>query len=109
MPQVEQDLIISRSFFELFNDAYLSSHLAFRGGTALHKQYLNPQVRYSEGLDLVQIYAEPIKETILHIRDTLSFLGVPVIKQKANNNTLVFRMESELAPVVPIRLKVEIN
>lgn len=53
MPQVEQDLIISRSLIELFNDAYLSSHLAFRGGTALHKLYLNPQVRYSEGLDLV--------------------------------------------------------
>ena len=102
-------LIISRSLIELFNDAYLSSHLAFRGGTALHKLYLNPQVRYSEGLDLVQIYAEPIKETIEHIRDTLSFLGVPVIKQKANNNTLVFRMESEFAPVVPIRLKVEMN
>ncbi|NCD10613.1 MAG: nucleotidyl transferase AbiEii/AbiGii toxin family protein [Negativicutes bacterium] len=109
MPQVEQDLIISRSLIELFNDAYLSSHLAFRGGTALHKLYLNPQVRYSEDLDLVQIYAEPIKETIEHIRDTLSFLGVPVIKQKANNNTLVFRMESEFAPVVPIRLKVEMN
>ncbi len=31
------------------------------------------------------------------------------MKQKANNNTLVFRFESEIAPVMPLRLKVETN
>ncbi len=57
--QVEQDLIICRALVEIFNDKYLSSHLAFRGGTALHKLYLHPQPRYSEDIDLVQIKAEP--------------------------------------------------
>src|ERR1035437_961279 len=107
--QVEQDLIICRALTELFKDEFLASHLAFRGGTALHKLYLSPQPRYSEDIDLVQIKAEPIKETIDRIRDILSFLGIPVIKQKANNNTLVFRFESEFAPVMPLRLKVETN
>ena len=106
---VEQDLLICRAITEIYKDDYLASHLAFRGGTALHKLYLSPQPRYSEDIDLVQIKAEPIKETYDHIRDALSFLGEPKVKQKKNNNTLIFRMESEIPPVVPIHLKVEIN
>jgi len=107
--QIEQDLIICRALVALFSDKYLASHLAFRGGTALHKLYLQPQPRYSEDIDLVQINAEPIKETIDRIRDVLTFLGEPKIKQKAHNNTLIFRFDSEIPPVIPIRLKVEIN
>lgn len=107
--QVEQDLVICRALTEIFKDEFLANHLAFRGGTALHKLYLSPQPRYSEDIDLVQITAEPIKETIDRIRDILSFLGKPVVKQKANNNTLIFRFESEIAPVMPLRLKVETN
>lgn len=107
--QTEQDLIICRSLVDLFADSFLSSHLAFRGGTALHKLYLSKQPRYSEDIDLVQINPAPIKETIFRISEVLSFLGKPVVKQKANNNTLVFRCESEIPPVVPIRLKIETN
>lgn len=107
--QVEQDLLICRSLTEIYKDDYLASHLAFRGGTALHKLYLSPQPRYSEDIDLVQIKAEPIKETYDHIREALSFLGDPKVKQKRNNNTLIFRMTSEIPPNVPIHLKVEIN
>ena len=106
---VEQDLIICRAICALFNDEYLASHLAFRGGTAFNKLYLHPQPRYSEDIDLVQIKAEPIKETIERFRKVLSFLGVPVVKQKAHNNTLIFRFYSEIPPIIPIRLKVEIN
>ena len=106
---VEQDLIICRALVEIFNDDFLASRLAFRGGTALHKLYLSPQSRYSEDIDLVQIRPEPIKTTIEKLREVLSFLGKPVVKQKANNNTLVFRTESEIQPIVPIRLKIEIN
>ena len=107
--QIEQDLVICRALVALFNDDYLAEHLAFRGGTALHKLYLQPQPRYSEDIDLVQINAEPISETIDRIREVLSFLGEPKIKQKAHNNTLIFRFNSEIPPVVPVRLKVEIN
>ncbi|MDR2580067.1 MAG: nucleotidyl transferase AbiEii/AbiGii toxin family protein [Fibromonadaceae bacterium] len=107
--QIEQDLVICRALVAIFSDPYLSSHLAFRGGTALHKLYLHPQPRYSEDIDLVQINAEPIAETIDRIRAVLSFLGRPKIKQKMHNNTMIFRFDSEIPPIIPIRLKVEIN
>ena len=72
--QVELDLVICRTLVEIFNDGFLTDRLAFRGGTALHKLYLQPQPRYSEDIDLVQIRSEPIKETIQHLKKTLSFL-----------------------------------
>jgi len=107
--QVEQDLIISRAVVEIFSDDFLRNSLAFRGGTALHKLYIIPQIRYSEDIDLVQIKVEPIKETMDKIRKVLSFLGKPIIKQKIHNNTLIFRFESEIPPIVNLRLKIEIN
>lgn len=107
--QVEQDLVIEKALLELFANPFLQERLAFRGGTALHKLFLKPQVRYSEDIDLVQIRAEPIKETLSAIRKQLSFLGKPVVKQKANNNTMVYRFESEIPPVINLRLKIEIN
>jgi predicted nucleotidyltransferase component of viral defense system len=106
---VEQDLIICRALVAIYSDEFLSSHLAFRGGTALHKLYLSPQPRYSEDIDLVQIQPENVGAILDKLREVLSFLGKPVIKQKRNNNTLVFKIESTFPPVMPIRLKVEIN
>ncbi len=107
--QVEQDLVIEKSLIQLFSDPFLQERLAFRGGTALHKIFLKPQVRYSEDIDLVQIIGEPIKNTLTAIRKQLNFLGRPLVKQKANNNTLVFRFESEIPPIINLRLKIEIN
>jgi len=107
--QVEQDLVISRAIVAIFSDDLLRNSLVFRGGTALHKLYITPQIRYSEDIDLVQIKVEPIKETMDRIRKVLSFLGNPVIKQKIHNNTLIFRFESEIPPIVSMRLKIEIN
>jgi len=107
--QVEQDLVIEKTMLELFSDPFLQDRLAFRGGTALHKMFLKPQVRYSEDIDLVQLEAEPIRDTLAAIRKQLDFLGKPKIKQKTNNNTLIFRFKSEIAPVINLRLKIEIN
>jgi predicted nucleotidyltransferase component of viral defense system len=107
--QIEQDLIICRAVCALFNDEYLSEHLTFRGGTSFNKLYLHPQPRYSEDIDLVQINAEPIKETMERVRNALTFLGKPVVKQKIHNNTLIFRFNSEIPPIIPLRLKIEIN
>lgn len=106
---VEQDLIISRALVAIFSDEFLASQLAFRGGTALHKLYLSPQPRYSEDIDLVQINAGPIKPIMYRLGEVLDFLPNRVTKQKRYNNTMLFRMESEIPPVVPIRLKIEIN
>jgi len=107
--QVEQDLIICRALVAIYNDEFLSSRLAFRGGTALHKLYLSPQPRYSEDIDLVQIQPESVGAILDKLRAVLSFLGKPVVKQKKNNNTMVFRVDSTFPPIMPIRLKIEIN
>jgi len=106
---VEQDLIICRALISIYSDHFLKEHLAFRGGTALHKLYLGPQPRYSEDIDLVQVNAEPIKKTIDHLREALSWLGEPVVKQKKYNNTLVFRVQPTDVGAGEIHLKVEIN
>lgn len=106
---VEQDLIICRALTEIYNNSYLSGNLAFRGGTALNKLFIHPQPRYSEDIDLVQISPGPIKETIVAIQKTLSFLGKSEVRQKANNNTIVFKFSSESMPRVVLKLKVEIN
>ena len=107
--QVEQDLVISRSLVEIFSDKYLSENLAFRGGTALHKLFFSSPPRYSEDIDLVQKDAGPIKDIFNGLRTALAFLGEPKVKQKANNNTLIFRFDSENITPVPLRLKVEVN
>jgi predicted nucleotidyltransferase component of viral defense system len=106
---VEQDLIICRTLISIYNNKFLSSRLAFRGGTALHKLYLSPQSRYSEDIDLVQIQSENVGAILDKLREILSFLGKPIIKQKKNNNTMVFRVDSTFPPILPVRLKIEIN
>lgn len=108
--QVEQDLVIERALVEIFSDVLLPKNLAFRGGTALHKIFLKPQARYSEDIDLVQIKEGPIKPLLAQIRERMKFLGTKrSVKQNANNNTIVYRFESEIPPVVNLRLKIEIN
>ncbi|MCL2101021.1 MAG: nucleotidyl transferase AbiEii/AbiGii toxin family protein [Fibromonadales bacterium] len=109
MLMVEQDLIICRALVAIYKDEFLSSHLAFRGGTALHKLHFSSQPRYSEDIDLVQIKAGNVGEIIDKLREILSFLGKPKIKQKLNNNTMIFKVDSTFPPIAPIRLKVEIN
>jgi len=110
LSQIEQDLIIERALVEIFSDEYLAENLAFRGGTALHKLFLKPQIRYSEDIDLVQIKDGPIKPILQKIRERMRFLGTRrTIKQNENNNTILYRFESEIPPVINLRLKIEIN
>ena len=107
---VEQDLLICRTLVELFRQPVLAEHLAFRGGTALHKLYFSPARRYSEDIDLVQIQAGPIGPLFDTIHDALSaLLGKPKRKQGPGVATLTYRILPELPPAVPMRLKVEIN
>ena len=56
---VEQDLVLCRILTELYNDSLLAAKLAFRGGTAIHKLYLIPQLRYSEKFKLLVFNENP--------------------------------------------------
>ena len=107
--QVEQDLVICRSLVEIYSDNFLRQHLAFRGGTVLHKLYLLPQVRYSEDIDLVQIKPGTIGDIFDRLKDRLVFLGKPTRRQRHRTNTLIFKFKSEIPPTIPLKLKIEIN
>ena len=108
--QVEQDLVIERALVEIFSDRFLNENLAFRGGTALHKLFLKPQARYSEDIDLVQIKTGPIKPILVRLRECLVFLGTKRnITTSIHNNTVEYRFETEIAPIIKMRLKIEIN
>lgn len=107
--QIEQDLIISRALVELFSDDYLNEHLAFRGGTALHKLYLNPAPRYSEDIDLVQVKPGPIKPIMERIKEVIDFFEEPRNTQvKGHGARANYRFTSEYAGI-RLRLKLEIN
>ena len=108
--QVEQDLVISRALVEIYSDPHLGKSLAFRGGTALHKIYLTPAVRYSEEIDLVQIEPGPAGSVIARLRRVFGpWLGDASWKQSKGRVTLVFRFLSEDVPAMRLRLKIEIN
>lgn len=108
--QVEQDLVIERALVEIFSDSFLNENLAFRGGTALHKLFLKPQARYSEDIDLVQIKTGPIKPILVRLRECLAFLGSKRnITTSIHNNTVEYRFETEIQPIIRMRLKIEIN
>ena len=109
MLMVEQDLIICRALVSIFADDFLRENLAFRGGTALHKLFLQPQPRYSEDIDLVQIKPGPIKPIMFRVGEVLEWLPNRATQQKMHSNKLLFRVDSEIPPIQQIRLKVEIN
>ena len=108
--QIEQDLIISRALCDLFNHAKLKGKIAFRGGTAIHKLLFGTPLRYSEDIDLVQMHAEPIGDTIDAIRDALSWLGhIASRKQAGHSMHLFYEFEPDASPGTILKLKIEIN
>lgn len=108
--QVEQDLVISRALVEMFGVPDIADRLAFRGGTALYKLHLLPAARYSEDIDLVQVEKGPIGDTLDLVRGVLDpWLGTPRRKLKEGRVNLIYRFDSEDAPPMKTRLKIEIN
>ena len=107
--QVEQDLVLSRSLAEIFGDPQLAGELALRGGTALHKLYLAPARRYSNDIDLVQLKPGPFGPTISRLRKRLDhWLGEPK-RERGQGVRLIYRFDSEIPPVVRLKLKIETN
>ena len=72
--QIEQDLLLCRAMTALFDDGFLKTQVAMRGGTLLHKVHLAPASRYSEDIDLVVIGDRPDE----HVRKAINrvLLGV---------------------------------
>jgi len=108
--QVEQDLVLSRALVEMFQDQAVSRVAMFRGGTALHKLFLEKPGRYSEDIDLIQVEPGPIGPLLGAIRAVLDrWLGKPGSKRGSDRVSLLYRFETTSRPIQPMRLKLEIN
>jgi len=108
--QVEQDLALSRAIVDFYSNPFVAERLAFRGATALYKLHFPAAYRYSEDLDFVQRRRERIGPTLDAARSTLDpWLGDAEWDQTERGTTLIYRFESEVEPVVPLRLKIEVN
>lgn len=109
LDQIEQDLIISRALIELYNNDYLKTRIAFRGGTALHKLILPKPLRYSEDIDLNRLETGPGGKIIDGVRDSLSaMLGKP-FKVNSTERSIKIIYKYNSVDGNPRRLKVEIN
>ena len=106
---VEQDMVICRALVDIFSDPFLSDALAFRGGTAIHKLHFSPQVRYSEDIDLVQVEPGPVKPIVERLDKALAWLPGKNFDLRRFGFRMRFRYESEVPPVEPMRLKIEVN
>ena len=108
--QVEQDLALSRAVVQIFQRPELAERVALRGGTALNKLFIRPACRYSEDIDLVQTKAGPAGPVIDAIRQTLDpWMGKPSRARAEGGFSMIYRFDSEIAPVRPLRLKIEVN
>lgn len=72
---VEQDYLLCRAVAAIFEDDFLSTQVAMRGGTVLHKGHLAPASRYSEDIDLVLVGDRPSS----HIKKALTRVLRPVL------------------------------
>jgi len=121
--QVEQDLLLCRAMVALFDDTFLASQIAMRGGTLLHKVHLAPAARYSEDIDLVVVGTRPEGHIRRAIRRVLvDVLGTPktsawnTIKLAIRNSTkpsrvlrMTYSARSIIEPNRTLEIVVEAN
>ncbi|MCE2928081.1 MAG: nucleotidyl transferase AbiEii/AbiGii toxin family protein [Candidatus Caenarcaniphilales bacterium] len=108
LQMVEQDLILSRILVEIYKQPIIAENLAFRGGTALNKLYINQPARFSEDIDLVQIKSEPIGATLDQLRAVIDpWLGKP--KWKVTQRSVKIYYTYPSIDNEEVKLKIEIN
>lgn len=105
--QIEQDLLLCRAIAALFDDSFLSSQIAMRGGTLLHKVHLAPPARYSEDIDLVVVGSRPAEHIRRAVRRVLAdVLGIP----KASVwDTITLAIRNTVKPSRVLRLTYSTN
>ena len=121
--QVEQDLLLSLAMMAIFNDKFLATQVAMRGGTVLHKVHLAPAVRYSEDIDLVAIGDRPeahIKKALMRVlreilgkenSSTWTWLKLAVRNAAKPSRILrcIFKVQSVAEPSRLLTIEVEVN
>lgn len=108
LEQVEQDLVLSRLIVEIANHPLLGNELVFRGGTCLHKLWLDRPWRYSEDLDYVRRSAGGIGDVLDAIRDIAGAVGFDQVRTDVRQHPKV-RLESTFVNGNRMRIKIEMN
>ena len=105
---VEQDLVLSRLIVEIANHSLLGEELVFRGGTCLHKIWLDRPWRYSEDLDYVRRTAGGVGEVLDALRDVADRVGFERVRTDVRQHPKV-RLHSTFVTGMPMRVKIEMN
>ena len=108
LEQVEQDLVLSRLIVEVANHPLLGDELVFRGGTCLHKVWLDRPWRYSEDLDYVRRTEGGIGDILDAIREVAAIAGFDRVHTDVRRHPKV-RLDSTFVRGGRMRLKIELN
>ena len=108
LEQVEQDLVLSRLIVEISNHSLLGEELVFRGGTCLHKVWLDRPWRYSEDLDYVRRTAGGIGDILDTIREVAAIVGFDQVHTDVRQYPKV-RLDSTFVRGGRMRVKIELN
>ena len=108
LEQIEQDLVLSRLIVEIADHPLLGDELVFRGGTCLHKVWLDRPWRYSEDLDYVRRTGGGVGEVLDAIREVAAAVGFDRVQTDVRRHPKV-RLDSTFVRGGRMRLKIELN
>ncbi len=108
LEQVEQDLVLSRLIVEIANHPLLGGELVFRGGTCLHKVWLDRSWRYSEDLDYVRRTGGGIGNVLDAIREVADAVGFDRVQTDVRRHPKVL-LDSTFVRGGRMRIKIELN
>lgn len=105
---VEQDLVLSRLIVEIARHPLLGHELVFRGGTCLHKLWLDRPWRYSEDLDYVRRSGGGIGDVLDAVRELAASAGFDDVRTAVSQHPKA-RLRTSYEGGGPFSIKVEIN
>ena len=108
LEQIEQDLVLSRLIVETSKHPLLGDELVFRGGTCLHKVWLDRPWRYSEDLDYVRRTGGGVGEVLDAIREVAATVGFDRVQTDVRRHPKV-RLDSTFVRGGRMRIKIELN
>lgn len=106
--QIEQDLVLARLIVEIANHPLLGQELVFRGGTCLHKVWLDRPWRYSEDLDYVRRTEGGVGAVLDAIREIAASVGFEDVRTEIGRHPKA-RLRSTFVNGDSMRIKVEMN
>ena len=108
LEQVEQDLVLSRLIVEIASHPLLGNELVFRGGTCLHKVWLDRPWRYSEDLDYVRRTPGGVGGILDAIREVAAMMGFDRVQTDVRRHPKA-RLDSTFVRGGRMRVKIELN